>query len=238
MRAAAWGAALACLAALAPSPAPGQAGTANPVARSLNWYHFLNGSDLRRQCRPGAGDIYRFVYNGRWGEQVRIYELRPTADGGARLDWRILFPETLTELRSDDLLAPWRGREGAAQLAPADMAAVERALRASGFDERAPRGLTLPSDGFYWVAYACRDGASHFNAWAYPSERFSAIAFGRELLRHDRSGLALAEPFPDYWRSRMESMHGDTDSRSYRQYSIFDLVVGDNGLRGLPPALF
>jgi len=66
----------------------------NPISRSLGWFNFLNGTDMRRNCGPEAPEHVRFVYNARWGEQVRIYELLPPANPrhtkGAELAFRAL----------------------------------------------------------------------------------------------------------------------------------------------------
>ena len=38
----------------------------DPIARTLTWYSYLNGDDLRAACTAGATDRYRLVYNAIW----------------------------------------------------------------------------------------------------------------------------------------------------------------------------
>ncbi|HEY0521779.1 MAG TPA: hypothetical protein VGD08_00215 [Stellaceae bacterium] len=232
---------LAAMAALAAAAAAlgGCTGTGNswnPVGRSLGWFNFLNGTDMRRDCGPGAPERVRFVYNARWGEQVRIYELLPPANPGGPpiLGSRVIFPENLLNFRLDDPLAPWAGKRGSIPLSPADVAAIDRALDDSGFDAPAPAGLNLPSDGFYWVVAACRGGQFHFNAWVYPSERFAALRFPEELFRRDRTGVAVRPPDPNA-PTRIQAYQGGRNSAAYSGMgpSIFDLEVGENGLKNI-----
>jgi hypothetical protein len=215
----------------------GCAGSGNsdePIGRSLGWFNFLNGTDLRRNCGKDGVDRYRFVYNGRWGEQVRIYEITRLgrARAPAEMSVRVLGPDYINVLSTDDLLQPWRGTKSGDVLSPGEMARLEAALAASGFDEPAPRGLVLPSDGFYWVAAACRDGNFHFNAWNAPSDRFARLGFPAVLLEHDRSDVKFNAPRPVPTRFQMTTGPG-RGGRIYPDYTFFDLEVGDNGLKGI-----
>src|SRR5262249_31001219 len=94
----AWGA-VALLLVCAACTAAGD--SLNPIRRNLGWYDFLDGGDLRKACAAGTSDRYRFVYNGRWREQVRVHEIEKTPTGD-RADFRtrVIFPETLTEIRT------------------------------------------------------------------------------------------------------------------------------------------
>jgi hypothetical protein len=166
---------------------------------------------------------------------VRTYDIvrdhRGWGDG--ILASRVLFPEAgLAQFNLDDILASWRGQRAQTYLKPEDFARLDAALAASGFDEPAPRGLVLPSDGSYWVVSTCRDGVFHFNAFAYPSPRFAAIHFATELARLDRTGVAFDPPRPSD-HTRIELSQGDRDSRRFAASQVFDLEVGDNGLIGV-----
>jgi len=209
----------------------GSGNSDDPVGRSLGWFNFLNGTDLRQKCGVDGVDRYRFVYNGRWGEQVRIYEIlrlgRERAP--AELTVRVLGPDYVSFMRSDDLLQPWRGAKSVEALGPADMAQLEAALAASGFDAPAPRGLNLPSDGFYWVAATCRNGQFHFNAWNWPSDRFERLTFPDLLERYDGTGIKVADPSPG--PTRIQQSMGSRGDRAALYKSILDLEVGDNGLK-------
>jgi hypothetical protein len=226
---------LALLALLLVSACAAAGDSDNPIVRNLGWYDFLDGGDLRKSCQAGEPDLYRFVYNGRWREQVRVYEIRKTPAGDrADLTTRIIFPENLTEIRTDDLLATWRGKTASVPLTASDLAALDRTLAESGFEEPAPKGLMLHSDGTYWVAMACRNGVFHYNAYAYPSERFAALRFPAVLFHFDATGVAVLEPRGGqvdryYGASRAAQRSGGPVA--------FDLEVGNNGLRLLRPFL-
>jgi hypothetical protein len=201
----------------------------NPIGRSLGWFNYLDGTDIRDACAQRGGERYRLIYNAVWGEQVRVYDIAAApGDIDDSLAIRVFFPETLNAIDLRDPLSLYRGHSGIVRLSATDMQAFREALRGSGFDAPAPRGLLLPSDGFYWIAAACRDGVFHYNAYAYPSERFAAIRFDRWLLDHDPTGVAVNPPRPSEPRK----------SRNIRvsegtPYSVFDMTVGENGLVGV-----
>ncbi|MDX1555599.1 MAG: hypothetical protein R3212_06195, partial [Xanthomonadales bacterium] len=110
--------------------------------------------------------------------------------------------------------------------------ALERAFQASGVYGRAPDGLTLESDLFYWVAVSCRQGRVHFNAWQYPSDRFASLEFQDELLQLDETGIAYNKPRhidPLYREKRQQ--------RNYRAGNIsgpyFELIVRGGEIGGV-----
>lgn len=201
-----------------------------PFTRSLGWFNYLDASDIRSACAQRSGERYRLIYNAVWGEQVRIYDIAAApADIDDSLSVRIFFPEDLNSIDLRDPLKLYRGHTGIVPLNAADMAAFRETLRASGFDAPTPRGLTLPSDGFYWVVAACRDGVFHYSAYAYPSERFSAIRFDRWLFDHDPTGVAVNPPGPSDPRSPTRNVRVSEGT----SYTVFDMTVGDNGLVGV-----
>jgi hypothetical protein len=202
--------------------------SAFPPFRSVGWFRYLDGADIRDDCGTVAGNRYRFVYNAIWGEQVRDYEIMADATGG-QLSVRVIFPEYLNLLDLRDPLANFRGRSSTVALTQADLGELVETLRQSGFYEPAPKGLNLPSDGFYWVVAACERGVFHYNAYTYPSPRFDAIRFDRWLVAHDGSGVAVHAPRPTPPRTPKNRVTEETQF-----YSIFDLQVGDNGLFGVP----
>src|SRR5947209_6032738 len=61
-----------------------------PIVRSLNWFGFVAGDDIRAACTPGSRDRIRLVYNALWEEQVRTYEINLQADGTAGLNIGVL----------------------------------------------------------------------------------------------------------------------------------------------------
>jgi hypothetical protein len=189
----------------------------NPFGRSFGWFSYLDAGDIRGTCAGSTGERYRLIYNAVWGEQVRSYDL-VAGPQGATLAERVFFPENLSEINLRDPFELYRGQTGNAAVSPADMASFREALRQSDFDGRTPRGLILPSSGFYWVVAACRDGVFHYNAYLYPSPRFAAITFDRWLFAHDTSGAPVVPP----------GQVGDNGPHTY-----FEMMVGDNGLVGV-----
>ena len=57
----------------------------NPAVRKVSWFSYLDGTDIRTACAEGAPDSYRLVYNGRYEEQLRSYEITADGAGGAYL---------------------------------------------------------------------------------------------------------------------------------------------------------
>jgi len=191
----------------------------NPVGRSLGWFSYLDAADIRDNCAVGTGARYRVVYNAVWGEQVRSYDVAAApGETPASLAARVFFPENLNEINLRDPLELFQGQLGTVALSPTDMAAFREALRASDFEAAAPRGLILRSNGFYWIVAACRDGVFHYNAYLYPSERFSAIRFDRWLFDHDPTGVAIALP----------GQAADDGAHAY-----FEMMLGGDGLVGV-----
>ncbi len=171
-------------------------GVDEPVTLRATWFSYLDGSDLRAACGPGAVDRYRLVYNGRYQEQLRSYEVTADGAGGAIVVARAIGPANLTTLRLDDLQAPWRWTRAEARFAPAEMAAFESALGQSGLFDAPPDGLRLNSWEFYWVASGCRNGAFAFSAWVHPSARWDALAFPDLLFARDGTAVAVNPPRP------------------------------------------
>jgi hypothetical protein len=203
----------------------------NPVGRSLGWFADLDAADIRRDCPARQGERYRLVFNAVWGTQVRRYEIAAAPDDlGSTLAVRVFFPENLNDIDLLDPLALYRGQTGNAALSPAEIAAFRTALQASDFDGLTPSGLNLPSDGFYWVAAACRNGVFHYNAYVYPSDRFAAIRFDDWLFAHDPSGVAVNRPVPTARRPQHNYRATDPGRNS-----VFEMTVGGDGLLGVGP---
>ena len=209
--------------------------TDDPLQRSLGWFSYLNGDDLRADCRPGAPERYRLIFNGVFIDQVRSYDLAVDPAGGGVLRAWARTEADISAMELRDILKPWRGRVATAELDPAAVESIRSALSESGAFDPAPRGLRLPSDSFYGTVTACPDGAFRFNAFLYPSERFARLVFPAVLLRHDRTGVPYNVP-----RSPETPPYGKLSFPPYGEsyedgaaFNRFVLQVGDNGLTGL-----
>jgi hypothetical protein len=202
----------------------------NPAVRKVAWFSYLDGGDIRAACADGALERYRLVYNARYEEQLRSYEITADGGGGAHLVARAMGPTNLAEVFLDDLLAPWRWHRSEARLTPAELRQFVSTLEASGMFAGTPVGLRLFSGDFYWVASACRNGVFYYNAWLSPSERFARLRFPAFLFARDRTGLPINPPRFVSVGDRLGPMGRQEDQTGTR----FWLQVGPNGLGGLP----
>lgn len=202
----------------------------NPLLQRFVWYGFLNGNDLRETCFEGSPPRYRLVYNARYQEQVRRYEVISDGAGGGIVVSRAQGSNHLASVSLDDVLAPWRWQRSETRFSPEDFARFETALGQSGFFEPAPQHLRLPSAGFYWIGVGCREGRITFNAWRYPSDRFEGLTFPAMLFAQDKNELPVNPP-------RTIDAAELTFQRSNTAFidntgTVFWLRVGENGLAG------
>ena len=204
-------------------------GIDRPVVRRVAWFSYLDGTDIRGICAAGTADHYRLVYNARYTEQIRSYEVVADGAGGAHLVARALGGEgNLANVSLADLQAPWRWRQSTARLSPQDFASFRKKLLDGGFAAGAPVGLRLYSQEFYWLASGCMDGAFHFSAWTHPSARFAALRFPDFLFAHDKTGLAVNPPRPLRGDARFAEAGRPRQASEVR----FQLLVGEQGLGG------
>jgi hypothetical protein len=170
----------------------------DPIQRRFQWFSFIGGDDIKAACGPGSIDRYRFVYNGRYAEQIRAYELVGDGAGGGYLTARATGAyANLATVTLDDPLGPLRWKESRAQLNTAEFNLIKQALEEDGFLQPPKTvGRRVSSDGFYWLASGCRDGRFHFGAWIYPSEDFLALHFPALLLARDLSGMPFNPAHP------------------------------------------
>ena len=169
----------------------------DPIQRRFQWFSFIGGEDIQDACHPGSVDRYRFVYNGRYSEQLRDYELVGDGAGGAYLTSRATGGyANLAEVSLDDPLKPWRWRESRTQLNPAQFKLFIQALAADGFlQPPKTAGRRFSSNNFYWLVSGCHDGQFHFGAWMWPSDDFAALTFPVLLLARDQTGMAFNQPY-------------------------------------------
>jgi len=204
-------------------------GTDTPVVRKLSWFSYLDGTDIRSTCASGILDRYRLVYNARYTEQIRSYELVADAAGGAYLTARARNADpNMLDLSFPDVQAPWRWRKSTAHLSPEAFAELRKRLLDSGFGAAPPVGLRLYSQEFYWVASGCVNGVYHFAAWTHPSPAFAKFAVPAFLFAHDDTGVAVNQPRELYGEGRFQEAGGGRN----HTYTRFTLQVGQNGLSG------
>lgn len=204
-----------------------------PIERSLTWFSYLNGDDLRAACKPGTPDRFRLVYNAVYVEQVRAYDVTADAKGsGAILHERVFGAADLKPFsisQPTDILAPWQGTTADRRLDAADLDRLRKSLRASGVYEPLTKRLNLDSDGFYWVVASCDGGHFAFNAYRWPSKRFAAATFPALLFGWDGTGVAVNPPREVDPRM----VHHVSPGEEMREVQRFQLAAEGSGLIGL-----
>ena len=102
----------------------------NPLGIKLQWFSFLDGDDFKRQCDAGEPDRYRLIYNARFEEQVRVYDVTEYGKE-AILRARAVAPGFVLTATRDSLDFGWQ--ESQARLTPEEFAEFKRRLQQSGF---------------------------------------------------------------------------------------------------------
>lgn len=205
----------------------------NPVVRKVAWFSYLDGADIRTGCAGGAPDSYRLVYNGRYEEQLRSYEVTADGTGGAYLVARAKGRANAFDVSLDDVLAPWRWKRSEMRLSPDEFQRFVALLGDSGQFAGAPVGLRLFSGDFYWVGGACRGGAFHYGAWLFSNGGFDRVRFAEFLFARDQTGLAVNPP-----RRIPAGEYLAPQGRREDQSQIrFWLQVRENGLGGVANAI-
>jgi hypothetical protein len=202
----------------------------SPLTQRFVWFSFLNGDDIRENCFPGSLWRYRLVYNGRYQEQLRRYEVVADGAGGAYLVSRVQGSANLASVTLNDVMAPWRWWRAETRLSPGAVAEFEAALEQSGFFGPPAVGLRLPSAGFYWLAVGCREGTVYLNAWRHPSARFAALEFPAFLFARDGTGVDVNPPRQI---DAAELTFQGARPAAQRQRRKFWLTVSKDGLQGL-----
>jgi hypothetical protein len=220
------------LAALAACADGGGSVASDPIRRAVGWYPFAGGEDLRTGCGPGAPDRYRFVYNGVWEEQVRVYEVTVAADRQAATLRSTVIRGAPLILQSY-VLDPGGTAVAETRLSPERLAALTAALRSDGFAARPADGTRLQSNDFYWLVSACADGVWHLNAWRRQDPGFGRLAFDRILFDVDPTGIPVNPARPiDPSQPRLDYSVG-VGGRGGTMGRSFELAIRDGRLWGI-----
>jgi hypothetical protein len=200
----------------------------DPISLKVQWFSFVDGGDIRAGCHAGSGDRYRLIYNARFQEQVRVYEIT-AYDGGGVINAYASNPGLTLYQTQRGLTYGWQKSQD--RLDAANMATFRKALAESDFYGPTPRGLELFSPEFYWVVMACEGGRFHYNAFAHPGWSFDRLTFPKLLFAHDFTGVRVNKPRPVPAGDRLTALGGGVGEPQDRAQA-FRLVVGDNGLAG------
>jgi len=204
-----------------------------PVVRSLNWFGYVGGEDIRAACQPGTRSHIRLVYNALWEEQVRVYDVFLQPDGTAGLNIGVLADQgnvaQLLVSSAGDVTAPWKTKKGQRLLNAAETSDLMGVLRASAAFGPPHDGLRLPDNDFWWAVSSCRNGVWGFQAYHYPTDNFANVRFAEKLYGWDNVPVAINKP------RRLEPAefrHGfDSKSIQRGRGDRWTLVVGNDGLR-------
>ena len=163
----------------------------NPVVRSLTWFSYIGGEDIRASCQASAPDRYRFVYNGHYALQIRAYELAP-AGADAELTVRARGRSgNIGRLSFDEPFGPWTLDHGTARLSNSQAAAIVTALSDAVATAPPAAGQSMQSYEFYWVVTACSAGKFRLYVFRWPELEVDDLPFVPLLLAHDRSGVSF-----------------------------------------------
>jgi hypothetical protein len=204
-----------------------------PVVRSLNWFGYVGGDDIRAACTPGGRNHIRLVYNALWEEQVRTYEIFLQPDGTAGLNFGVLADQgdvsNLLVGSGGDVLNPWRMRQGQRLLNAGETRQLMGLLQASAAFGPPRDGLRLPDNDFWWTVASCRNGVWGFQAYHYPTDGFANVKFAEQLFAWDNVKVPVNRPR----KLEPAEFRRDFDSKSAQrgQGDRWMLVVGKDGLR-------
>jgi hypothetical protein len=193
-------------------------GTSNvdtPVVGRLQWFSFIGGDDIRRQCAPGAPARYRFVYNAVYNEQVRVYDVIRTP-AGADFGVRITSGQISLVGYVPGAADPWNVRNRAGgTLDDAAYVALIRRLEADGFGTATDTTTRFPSWDHYWLVTACADGRFHINGWRNGTPGFAALGFPELLYAKDTTEIAFPKPRPNPYADYVDSLRNGAPDRNF-----------------------
>ncbi len=204
-----------------------------PIVRSVNWFGYVAGDDIRAACQPESRSHIRLIYNALWEEQVRAYDLFLQPDGTAGLEVGVLADQgvvaTLSISNGADVTNPWRMKKAQRLLSAGETQGLLGALQASAAFGPPHDGLRLPDNDFWWTVASCRNGVWGFQAYHYPTDGFANVKFADRLWALDGVRVPINKPRalePAQFRrgpDRQDVQRGRADR--------WMLVVGKDGLR-------
>ena len=208
-----------------------------PIVRSINWFSYVAGDDIRAACQPGARNHLRLIYNAIWKEQVRAYEIFLQPDGTAGMSVGVLQAQgwgadvsNLLVSKGSEIMDPWGMRKGQRVLEVADARELVGLMDASAAFGPPPDGLRLPDNDFWWTVASCRDGRWGFQAYHHPTDGFAKLKFADKLFALDPVAIKVNRPRklePAELRRDMNA----PGNRAFKETIDWMLVVGKDGLR-------
>jgi len=201
-------------------------GSRHPVTLKFSWFSYLNGDDIRPRCSAGAPDEYRFIYNGVYTEQVRMYDVFPAPDEDdryiveARVTGQADVSTVAAEYSRFDLFAPWRAVESKINVRQEDIEKLNLSLKSSGlFSEEGHQG-DLSSIQFYWIVSGCFDGKYIVRSFVWPEQAFQEADFPKLLMVWDFTQIPLNLPR----KTSLFEIYGTNDQEDH--LNLFTIRVG------------
>lgn len=167
--------------------------TDNPVERSLTWFSYVAGDDIRAACTTGSPDQYRFVYNAVYARQIRAYDLRLGTDGADQTSRARNRAGNVANFQFGNPLGPWELRRSDARLTGVEAAAIVDGLQRDVDKAPASAGQRLRSNKFYWAVAACQSGAFRLHAFEQDRVAIKSLEFRAPLLAHDMTAVEFFE---------------------------------------------
>lgn len=193
----------------------------NPVERKLSWFSYLNGDDLRTACRPGSDDRFRLIFNGRYDDQVRIYDVALNG-GRPEIKEKVLTSFIVNQgFTLESFGNRLSGQDYTVGLSSSDHDRLWSALEQAGAFKTAERGTRLPSNELWWTVTGCHQGQVFFQVWP-ETQASGPPSFALVISSLDPSGL----PFPSSAPPAITSLDSPRD-RS--KNGDFIMEVGDGG---------
>ncbi|MBO6783078.1 MAG: hypothetical protein JJ899_07385 [Alphaproteobacteria bacterium] len=167
--------------------------TDNPIERSLTWFSYVAGDDIRASCTAGSRDHFRFVYNANYEQQVRAYDLQGVEGGADYLARARNRPGNVARFQFSNPLGPWELDRSTARLTNAQAATIIDAFGRDAAAAPDPAGQQVKSNEYYWIVSSCNAGT--FRIWVFDQDRvdLSGLAFVPELRAFDETGVAFRE---------------------------------------------
>lgn len=192
----------------------------NPVERSLTWFSYVAGDDIRASCTAESRDHFRFVYNAVYQKQIRAYDLKGVETGAAFTVRVRNEPGNIANFRIQDPLGPWALEEARADLTNDQASEIIDALSRDAEGAPPAAGQQLASNEYYWIVSGCSVGT--FRLWAFDHDRVdvNALEFASALRGLDATGIAFREAKP---------VEGFDDGAFYIKINR----TGDGTVRGL-----
>lgn len=191
----------------------------DPFSRRSAWVDFIGGGDIRAACQPGSNPAYRLVYNANREDQVRIYDLTETADGGV-LRVRVLTGKVRLNNRTlgADFFRSFQPEDTRTDLDSRNVELIRQAMQADDVFARPPEPQTLLSEWHFWVISACLNGQFWFDVRVDPTPPLQNLAFPEALRAVDFATAPYPSAPPDKRRERHEIRA--TEDFTFQHYEL------------------